>query len=544
VKTAFAAASLLALAALWTLPAAPGGYFEDRSARSGIAFVLRNAASAAKHQIETMAGGVAVFDYDNDGYPDIYFANGAEQPSLEKTGPQYRNRLYRNRHDWTFEDVTDKSGVGGSGYNIGVAAGDYDNDGFPDLFVTGVKGNTLFRNRRDGTFENVTRDAGLESLDWAVAAAWFDYDNDGRLDLFVVNYVQWDPAAEPFCGDAARGVRTYCHPRFYEPLPNRLYHNNGDGTFSDVSAASGIGAHRGKGMGAAIADYDHDGWMDVFVANDTVPNFLFHNEHDGRFRETALQAGVGLNDDGKALSSMGVDFRDLNNDGREDLFVTALANETFQVFRNLGRGQFSDATYPSRVGTISMPVSGWSLGIFDFDNDGSKDVFVAAGDVQDNTEMLSSRKSRQQNLLLLNDGRGGFGGSPVGPAAMNRGAAFGDFDRDGRVDAVVTRLNEPPVLLRNVAGAGRHWLALKLNGVKSNRDGIGARVTLRSGGVTQVNHATTSIGYACSSEPAVHFGLGSNRLADRIEIEWPSGLRQVLTNVPADSYLTVREGQP
>jgi hypothetical protein len=225
VKTAFAAASLLALAALWTLPAAPGGYFEDRSARSGIAFVLRNAASAAKHQIETMAGGVAVFDYDNDGYPDIYFANGAEQPSLEKTGPQYRNRLYRNRHDWTFEDVTDKSGVGGSGYNIGVAAGDYDNDGFPDLFVTGVKGNTLFRNRRDGTFENVTRDAGLESLDWAVAAVWFDYDNDGRLDLLVVNYVKWNPAAEPFCGDAARGVRTYCHPRFYEPLPNRLYRN-------------------------------------------------------------------------------------------------------------------------------------------------------------------------------------------------------------------------------------------------------------------------------------------------------------------------------
>jgi hypothetical protein len=284
--------------------------------------------------------------------------------------------------------------------------------------------------------------------------------------------------------------------------------------------------------------------MDVLVANDTLPNFLFHNEHDGRFRETALQAGVGLNDDGKALSSMGVDFRDLDNDGREDLFVTALANETFQVFRNLGRGRFSDATYPSRVGTISMPVSGWSMGIFDFDNDGSKDVFVAAGDVQDNTEMLSSRKSRQQNLLLLNDGRGVFAGSSVGPAAMNRGAAFGDFDRDGRVDAVVTRLNEPPVLLRNVMGAGSHWLALKLTGVKSNRDGIGARVTLRSGGVTQVNHVTTSTRYACSSEPAVHFGLGSNRLADRIEIEWPAGLRQVLTNVPADSYLTVREGQP
>jgi hypothetical protein len=537
-----AAGAVLTFAAILLPSATPTvAYFEDRTAHSGIGFVLHNAASPERHQIETMAGGVAVFDYDGDGYPDIYFANGAEQPSLVKTGPQYRNRLYRNKHDWTFEDVTDKAGVGGSGYNIGVAAGDYDNDGHTDLFVTGVKGNTLFHNRGDGAFEDVTHAAGLESHDWSVAAAWVDYDNDGLLDLFVVNYVKWDPATELFCGDAARGVRTYCHPRFYEPLRNLLYHNNGDGTFTDVSAASGIAAHPGKGMGVAIADYDHDGWMDIFVTNDTMPNFLFHNQRDGTFREVALEAGVGLNDDGRELSSMGADFRDLDNDGREDLVVTALINQTFPVFRNIGRGLFTDVTYPSKAGLISAPFSGWSMGIFDFDNDGWKDVFVAAGDVQDNTERLSSGKSCQQNLLMLNDGHGAFRGVPIGSPSQNRGVAFGDFDRDGRVDAVVTRLNEPPVLLRNTMGAGNHWLALQLVGAASNRSAIGARVTVRSGGLTQVNHVTTSTGYACSSELPVRFGLGRSPHADSVEIDWPSGTRQTLTNVAADSLLTVRE---
>jgi enediyne biosynthesis protein E4 len=545
VKIAFVAALALLTAIAMLLPAAgPDTYFEDRSARSGIAFVLRNAASPEKHLIETMAGGVAVFDYDSDGYPDIYFANGAAQPSLEKTGPQYRNRLYRNRRDWTFDDVTDKAGVGGAGFDIGVATADYDNDGHADLFVTGVRGNTLFRNRGEGAFQDVTRAAGLQSSEWAVAAAWLDFDNDGRLDLFVVNYVKWDPAAEKFCGDAAKQIRSYCHPRFYEPLPNRLYRNNGDGTFSDVSAASGIAAHPGKGMGVAIADYDQDGWMDIFVANDTLPNFLFHNEAGSLFRERALHAGVGFNDDGKALSSMGVDFRDLDNDGWEDLVITALTHQTFPVFRNLGKGLFRDVTYPSRAGAISAALSGWSLGIFDLDNDGWKDVFVAAGDVQDNTERLSGGTSRQQNLLMLNDGRGAFRGVLTGTPAWHRGVAFGDFDKDGRVDAVLTRLNESPVLLRNVMGAGNHWIALQLIGARSNREAIGARVILRSGGVTQVNRVTTSTGYACSSEPVVHFGLGAGSRADRIEIEWPSGLRQVLTDVSGDSFVTVRERLP
>jgi len=536
-----AAAALLIMIAALAPSAAPPVYFEDCTAGSGITFVLHNAASPDRHQIETMAGGVAVFDYDGDGYPDIYFANGAEQPSLQKAGPQYWNRLYRNRHDWTFEDVTEKAGVQGAGYNIGVAAGDYDNDGHEDLFVTGVKGNILYHNRGDGTFEDVTRKAGLESHDWAVAAAWLDYDKDGLLDLFVVNYVKWDPAAEPFCGDAERHIRTYCHPRYYEPLPNRLYHNNGDGTFTDVSAASGIAGYPGKGMGIAIADYDHDGWPDVFVANDTTPNFLFHNEHDGRFREVALRAGVGLNDDGKAISSMGADFRDLDNDGWEDLVVTALSNQTFPVFRNLGRGVFRDMTYQSRAGAISMPLSGWSMGIFDFNNDGWKDVFVAAGDVQDNTETFSSGHSRQQNLLMLNDGRGGFRSALEGGPAQHRGVAFGDFDRDGQIDAVLTRLNEPAILLRNAMGEGNHWIGLKLVGAASNRDAIGARVTVHAGGLMQVNHVTTSTGYACSSELPVHFGFGSSAGTVNIAVEWPSGMRQDWTGAAADSYVTLLE---
>jgi enediyne biosynthesis protein E4 len=515
--------------------------FGDVTSASGITAALHNSPTAAKHQIETMAGGVAVFDYDHDGYPDIYLANGAEQPSLQKTGPSYFNRLYRNRGNWTFEDVTEKAGVQGHGYDIAAAAADFDNDGHQDLFVAGVNGNTLFRNRGDGTFENVTVRAGLSNTDWSVGAAWFDYDNDGRLDLFVVNYVKWDPAQEPFCGDIAQNLRTYCHPRFYEPLPNRLYHNNGDGTFTDVSVSSGIAGLRGKGMGIAIGDYDHDGWMDVFITNDTLPNFLLHNNRNGSFSEVAMEAGVALDDDGKSISSMGVDFRDLDNDGAEDLVVTALANETFPYFRNLGNGLFMDVTYPSRIGAASQPLSGWGIGSFDFDNDGWKDILIADGDVQDNTEMFSSRKSRQPNLLLINDGKGGFNAQWIGSPAFHRGLAFADFDRDGHVDAVVTRLGEPPVLLRNVSHDRNHWLNLKLLGRSSNRDAIGARVLVRSAGLKQMNRVTGAVGYASSSDLTVHFGLGGCTHVDSVEVEWPSGKRQTLTEIQIDQFVTVRE---
>ncbi len=312
-----------------------------RFSEAPLRMVVKNGATGDMHQIETMIAGVAILDYDNDGWPDIYIANGAEVVSQQKPDASFHNRLFRNNHDGTFTDMTEKAGVAGRGYSMGVAAADFDNDGWTDLFMTGVRENILYRNRGDGTFEDITRKAGLTGDGtWSVAAGWFDFDNDGLLDLFVVHYVQWDPAKEIFCGDRRIGYRAYCHPGLYAPLPDALYRNRGDGTFEDVSVASGIAGHPGKGMGVAFADYDHDGLMDVLVANDTAPNFLFHNLGHGRFEEVALTAGVAYNGDGRAISSMGVDFRDYDNDGEEDIVMTALSNETFAVLRNLGRGRF------------------------------------------------------------------------------------------------------------------------------------------------------------------------------------------------------------
>ena len=429
-----------------------------------------------------------------------------------------------------------------------MAAGDFDNDGWEDLFVAGVNRNILYRNRGDGTFEDVTRRAEIESEVWSIAAGWFDFDNDGFLDLFVVNYVEWDAANERFCGNPDSSIRSYCHPQFYEGLPNTLYHNNGDGTFMDVSEASGIVAHIGKGMGVAFADYDHDGKPDVFVANDTVPNFLFHNQGGGKFREVALEAGVALNDNGKAISSMGADFRDFNNDGCEGLFVTALAGETFPLFRNLGQCFFDDVTHRSRVGRATVPRSGWSNGIVDLNNDGWKDLFAANGDVQTNAGATSSRSTRQRNLLLLNRRDGTFAdvSAEAGPGfqqvGQHRGAAFGDFDGDGRVDVVMTRLDGRPELLRNTAPGNNHRLNFRLVGHRSNRDGIGARIHLVSdSGLEQWNHVTTSVGFACSSDRVEHFGLGASRNARLVEIEWPSGTRQRIRNVTADRQVTVEK---
>jgi enediyne biosynthesis protein E4 len=485
-----------------------------------------------------MAGGVAIIDYDNDGKPDIFFTNGAKQPSLKKEDNSFCNRLYRNKGNWTFEDATAQAGLCGEGYSIGVAVADYDNDGHSDLFVAGVNRNILYRNKGDGSFEDVSAKAGVTNDGrWAVAAGFLDYDNDGRLDLFIVNYVKWDSAKEPFCGDAKQAHRTYCHPKFYEGLSNILLHNNGDGTFTDVSAASGIAKHTGKGMGVAFADYDEDGRVDVFVANDTVPNFLFHNEGNGRFEETGFLAGVAMNNDGRALSSMGVDWRDLDNDGRPDLFVTALSNETFPYYRNQGKGVFADVTYQSKIGAATLPLSGWGAGIYDFDNDGRKDIFAACGDVQDNTEVYSSRKSRQPNLLLLNRSDGSFVPRTFEPASMYRGAAFADFDGDGRIDVIVTRLNERAMLLRNAMSTTNHWIGLQLEGTKSNRHGIGARVRVGK----QWNHVTTSVGYASSSQREVHFGLGKEGTVEQIEIRWPSGVTQIVENPAVDQLLKVRE---
>ncbi len=525
--------------------------FTERARQAGIDFVLKNHATPEKHQIEAMPGGVAVIDYNNDGYEDLYFINGAAIPQLAKTDQSYWNRLYRNNGDGTFTDVTLKAGVKGEGYSMGVAVGDYDNDGWDDLFVTGVDRNILFHNNHDGTFSDVTRSTGLSGgspgKPWSVSAGWFDYDNDGWLDLFVVNYCKWALDKDPYCGVRKPGYRTYCDPRMYEGLPNALYHNNRDGTFTDVSKSSGIAAHIGKGMAVAFADYDDDGRMDALVTNDTEPNFLFHNDGNGRFTETSLEAGVAFNNDGKALSSMGADFRDIDNDGKPDLVITALSNETFPFFRNLG-GSFRDASYSSRLALLTLPWAGWGIGIYDLNNDGLKDIFTANSLVMDNVELFSSRSYRQVDSVFANTGNAQFvdardgSGRDFWRQRAHRGCAFGDLNNDGRVDVVVASLNDPVELLQNSSEARQHWFELLLTGSASNRDAIGAKVRVVSqSGRAQYNHVTTSVGYASSSSRRVHFGLGPESVIASLEIRWPSGLVQRVQNVKADQCLRLTE---
>jgi len=528
--------------------------FGDVAARAGVRHVVRNSETPERYQIEPMIAGVALFDADGDGRLDIYLSNGATIPGLDKSDASFSNRLFRNRGGLAFEDVTDAAGVSGAGYSMGVAASDYDNDGDVDLYVTGVNRNILYRNRGDGTFEDVTAQAGVHGeLDgygkaWAVGAGWLDHDHDGDLDLFVVNYCVWSAEKDHRCGAPKPGYRTYCHPDMYDPLPNILYRNDGDGTFTDVSAESGIGVHRGKGMGVAFADYDADGWLDVFVSNDAWRNFLFRNLGDGRFEETGLYAGVGYIDAGRPVSGMGADFRDYDGDGRPDIFMTALSNETFPLFRNEGDGMFKDRTFASRLGGQTLPWGGWSVGMVDLDNDGWLDLFTAGGHVQSNQELYSSRSSRQSNRVFRNRGDGTFGdatataGEDFQQKGLHRGAAFGDLDDDGRIDAVVTRLNEPVEVFHNQTEDAGHFLLLRLIGTRANRDGLGAlvRATLSSGRVL-VRHATTAVGYGGSSDRRVHFGLGDEDAVEGLEITWPGGHRQVLEDVPIDQVLTVRE---
>lgn len=526
--------------------------FEDIAGRSGLKFELHNGASGKYHQPELMVGGVAAIDFDNDGCMDIFFANGAAMPSLQKTGPEYFNRLFRNNCDGTFTDVTQKAGVAGEGYSIGVAVADYDNDGHPDIFVAGVNRNILYRNRGNGTFEDVTEKARLGGVDpryaklWSVAAAWVDVDNDGWLDLVVSNYVQWDPAIEPACGTAERPL--YCHPAAYHDTPNQLFRNNHDGTFTDITHSSGIGAQLGKGMGVAVADYDGDGLMDIFIANDSVPSFLFHNLGHGKFEEAGMLAGVALNDDGQPVASMGADFRDYDNDGRPDLLVTAMINNTFPLFRNTGSAPaFEDATVRSGLAIATRMLTAWGAGLCDFDNDGFKDIFTANAHFPALDQLLGTAPALP-NSVFRNQGDGSFkdvsksAGADFQIAGQHRGVAFADFDNDGRVDAVVSNVNGPARLFHNVTSNAGHWLALKLVGRSSNRDGIGAKVTVSlAGGRKIYNHATTSVGYASSSEPLVRFGLGKEPLAAQIRIVWPSGRVQELRDVKGDRVLKVNE---
>jgi hypothetical protein len=528
--------------------------FEDITSTSGVRFTTENSPTPNKNQIETMVSGVALLDYDNDGFLDIYLVNGAPIPSLIKESPRYWNRLFHNNRNGTFTDVTERAHVAGAGYAMGVAAGDYDNDGWPDLFVANVGANQLFHNNHDGTFTDVTQRAGVAGAVkdgtkmWSTGAGWFDYNNDGLLDLFVVNYCKWKVNEDPYCTIKA-GVRAYCHPKQYAPLHNTLYRNNGDGTFTDVSESTGIAAAEGKGMSVSFADYDHDGFLDAFVTNDTTPNFLFHNLNGKRFEEVGILAGVSLAPDGNALSGMGSDFRDVNNDGWPDIWHTAVEHETFPLYLNHGKGLFVDMTVPSGVAAATREMSGWGNGIYDFDNDGFKDLFIARSNVMDNIEQLiPTRHFAEANAVLKNQGRGKFQdvSSLAGPgfqvAAVHRGVAFGDLDNDGRIDVVESVLGGPAKILRNITTARNHWIDFKLKGTKSNRMAIGAQIEITTeDGRSQWNEVTTSVGYASASDSRVHFGLGLATRIKRVKIQWPSGISQLLTDIEVNRVATVAE---
>src|SRR6266567_2163953 len=530
-------------------------YFENTIDASKIDFVLKNSVSPQRYSIETMTCGVAVFDYYNDGLLDIFFTNGAEIPSLEKSNPSFYNRLFRNNGDGTFTDVTKKAGLAGVGYSMGVAAGDYDNDGFVDLYVAGFNRNQLLHNNRDGTFTDVTEKAGVSGVipgqgkPWSVAAGWIDYNNDGLLDLFVVNYLDYSISTAHSC--QTDNIVDYCSPNEYRGTPNILYRNNGDGTFTDVSQQSHISTYAGKGMGVAFADYDRDGFTDIFVSNDSFPNFLLHNNGDGTFADVALLAGVAYNENGKTVAGMGTDFRDIDNDGRPDIFHAAMFGDSFPFYRNLGNGQFEDVTDKTGITAMTNRITAWGTGIFDFDNDGNKDIFVAGSAILDNSMEVNHKPYPLPNGLYRNLGKMVFkdvstqvGASFSAPAA-HRGAAFGDLDNDGKIDIVVTVLNGKPQLLMNRSANHNHWIILKLVGVADNRDGLGTKVKITTASGVQFNEATTAVGYNSSSDKRVYFGLGNATVVDRIELAWPTGVKQELKSVMADQILTIQEnGRP
>jgi enediyne biosynthesis protein E4 len=556
-------------AGLWTLPwgsllllgaaSAPELQFTDVTHAVGIDFKHENSATSSKYLVETMGGGVALFDYDNDGRLDVFFTNGAriDDPMPpgklpDKSDPKFWNRLYRQDADGTFSDVTEKAGLTGmpqNRYGMGAAVGDYDNDGFPDLYVTNYGGNTLYRNNGDGTFSDVTQKAGVAASGWSTSAGFFDADNDGKLDLFVTRYVDWTFQNNGYCGEKKPGYRAYCHPDNYAGTTSVLFHNNGDGTFTDVSAKAGLAGATGKGLGVSFADYDQDGFVDVYVANDSVQSFLFHNNGDGTFTELGLLVGVGFNEDGKTFAGMGVDFADYDNDGRPDIVVTDLSNERYRLFRQSSDGTFQDATHSSGLGAATLLFSGWSTRFFDYDNDGWKDIFVAQGHVMDTIEKTSPNLRYLEPPLLLRNESGRFVRARAGEALEKdwpgRGAAFGDLDKDGDVDVVVSNVGQRPLVLRNDGGNAKSWLGIRTAGRTSNRDGIGCRVkVVPASGPVQYFTVNTTAGYLSASDKALLVGLGGAAMARHVEIRWPSGVVQKLDDVASGQTLLAVEPAP
>jgi len=524
--------------------------FLDVSGAAGISFRHDNAASPEKYLIETMGGGCGWIDYNQDGLIDLYLVNGAATGVYHPAMP-LRSALYRNNGDGTFTDVTTKSGVGAEGlFGMGIAVGDYDNDGFPDLLVLGYGRCILYHNNGNGTFSDVTARAGVENSGrWASSAAWFDYDNDGRLDLIIANYVDWSPERNFYCGDRGPGMRSYCHPDDFNGQPPTLYHNNGNGTFTDVSNSSRLGLKGGNSLGVVTFDYDNDGWQDIFIANDHMPNFLFHNNRDGTFRELAYAAGVAVSADGQFEAGMGTDAADTTGDGRMDLIVTHLDMQLARLYQNLGDQSFDDATFSSKLAYSTYHMSGFGTRFMDYDNDGMRDLFIANGHVLDNIERYhAGTQYAEPKLMFRNSGHGIFQNvsDRLGPdfqlARVSRGAAIGDFDNDGDLDILVSNNGQAPQLLRNDGGNANHWLEILLIGTKSNRDGVGARVKVSAGDLVLYDQRKGGMSYQSAQDPRLHFGLGQRSKIDEIEILWPSGMVTKLSNLKSDQIVAVEEG--
>jgi hypothetical protein len=530
------------------------GHFADVTQELGIHFRQQASLTSRKYLLETMGSGVALFDYDNDGRLDIFFANGARISDPmpkgvvpKKDAPQYWNRLYHQKPDGTFEDVTERAGLTGFGYSTGVAVGDYDNDGFEDLYVAGYGRGTLYHNNGDGTFTDVTAVAGVAGSGWMTSAAWVDYDNDGRLDLVVARYMKWD-FDDVFCGRPGKdGFRAYCHPDLFKPESLLLFHNDGGGKFTEVSHQAGIDKP-GKGLGLAIADYDRDGFMDILLSNDSMPEYLFHNRGNGTFEEVGLASGAGLDSGGNTFAGMGVDFADYNNDGWPDIVITDLANQRYALYTNLKDGTFDYSTVVTGLGAISLLHSGWGVRFFDYDNDGWKDLLIAQSHVLDTIQLSEPGLRYREPALLLHNEEGkkfadvsAASGDVFHELWAARGLAVGDINNDGKLDAVVTSNDGPAWVLMNQTETSNHWITLALVGVRSNRDAIGARVRISASGGGQFAFVTTSSSYQSSSDKRLHFGLGTAESVREIEIWWPSGIHQILHDQKPDRIVTITE---